>query len=192
MTPPQPLYPTRILFDQRAEMRDGVALSADVYLPDPASSGNMRRWPAILTRTPYQKANANMLSQGRWFAERGYAFVAMDVRGRGDSDGVFIPYMNEGRDGYDSIEWAAGQPWCDGAVGTIGGSYLGRVQWQAAVEQPPSLKAMIVLVPPSDPFVETPTGLPSPMHLCWLHYTSGRQVQLMEAVDWERVYDHLP
>ena len=115
MTPPQPLYPTRILFDQRVEMRDGVTLSADVYLPDPASSGNGRRWPAILTRTPYQKADSNVLSQARWFAERGYAFVAMDVRGRGDSDGVFIPYMNEGRDGYDSIESAAAQPWCDGA-----------------------------------------------------------------------------
>lgn len=192
MTPPPPLYPTHILFDQRAPMRDGVTLSADVYLPVPPNGGGGRRWPAILTRTPYQKASVNMLSQARWFAERGYAFVAMDVRGRGDSDGVFVPYMNEGRDGYDSIEWAAAQPWCDGVVGTLGGSYLGRVQWQAAVEQPPSLKAMIVLVPPSDPFVETPTGLPSPMHLCWMHYTSGRQVQLMEAVDWEQVYDHLP
>jgi putative CocE/NonD family hydrolase len=173
-------------------MRDGVTLSADVYLPDPPGGATERRWPVILTRTPYQKANVNMLSQARWFAEHGYAFVAQDVRGRGDSDGVFVPYFSEGRDGYDSIEWAATQPWSDGAVGTIGGSYLGRVQWQAAVEQPPSLKAMVALVPPSDPFVETPTGLPSPMHLCWTHYTSGRQVQLMEAVDWEQVYTHLP
>ncbi len=193
MTPaPQPLYPTRIMFDQRVPMRDGVTLSADVYLPAPLNGGEERRWPAILTRTPYQKANVNLLSQARWFAERGYAFVAIDVRGRGDSDGVFVPYMSEGRDGYDSIEWAAGQPWCDGAVGTIGGSYLGRIQWLAAVDQPPSLKAMVVMVPPSDPFIETPTGLPSPMHLCWLHFTSGRQLQLMEAVDWEKVYDHLP
>ncbi len=193
MTPaPQPLYPTRIIFDQRVPMRDGVTLSADLYLPDPVGDADGRRWPAILTRTPYQKANVSLLSQARWFAERGYAFVAMDVRGRGDSDGVFVPYMNEGRDGYDSIEWVAAQPWCDGAVGTIGGSYLGRIQWLAAVEQPPHLKAMVALVPPSDPFVETPTGLPSPMHLCWLHFTSGRQLQLMEAVDWEKVYDHLP
>jgi uncharacterized protein len=192
MTTPLPLYPTRILFDQRVPMRDGVTLSADVYLPDFGGEGAQRRLPAILTRTPYMKANIRMLAQARWFAEHGYAFVAVDVRGRGDSDGVFVPYTSEGVDGYDTIEWVAAQPWCDGAVGTIGGSYPGRIQWQAAVEQPPSLKAMVVIVPPSDPFVETPTGLPSPMNLCWLHYTSGRQVQLMEAVDWERVYEHLP
>jgi X-Pro dipeptidyl-peptidase (S15 family) len=54
------------------------------------------------------------------------------------------------------------------------------------------VKAMVVRVTPSDPFVETPTGLPSPMALCWLHYVSGHVNQLMEAVDWERVYEHLP
>ncbi|HEX2347715.1 MAG TPA: CocE/NonD family hydrolase [Ktedonobacterales bacterium] len=193
----QPRYAARIVFDQRVPMRDGVTLSADIYYPAASSTGEAApdttlRWPAILTRTPYIKANPHMLEQGRWFAERGYVFVAMDVRGRGDSDGEFTPYFSEGRDGYDSIEWIAAQPWSDGAVGTIGGSYLGRIQWLTAMERPPHLRAMVVAVPPSDPFVETPTGLPSPMHLCWLHYTSGRQLQLMEAVDWERVYDHLP
>ena len=196
----QPRYQTRIRFDQRIPMRDGVTLSADLYFPGAAlDSGNTggageapTRWPAILTRTPYLKASEGTLAQGRWFAERGYVFVAMDVRGRGDSDGGFLPYFNEGRDGYDSIEWIVAQPWSDGAVGTIGGSYLGRIQWLTALERPPHLRAMVVAVPPSDPFVETPTGLPSPMHLCWLHYTSGRQLQLMEAVDWEQVYDHLP
>lgn len=84
----------------------------------------------------------------------------MDVRGRGDSDGKFIPYINEGADGHDSIEWAAAQPWCDGAVGTMGGSYLARIQWLTALTQPPHLKAMISTVTPSDPFVETPTGCP--------------------------------
>jgi uncharacterized protein len=193
----QPRYHARIAFDQRIPMRDGVTLSADIYMPAETPDattdiGAGARWPAILTRTPYMNASASMLTQGRWFAERGYVFVAMDVRGRGDSDGEFSPYFSEGRDGYDSIEWIAAQPWSDGAVGTIGGSYLGRIQWLTALEQPPHLRAMVVAVPPSDPFIETPTGLPSPMHLCWLHYTSGRQLQLMEAVDWERVYDHLP
>ncbi len=92
----------------------------------------------------------------------GYAYVAMDVRGRGDSEGVFAPYVNEGRDGYDAIEWLAAQPWSDGALGTIGGSYPGCIQWLTALEQPPHLRAMIVPVSPSDPFVETPTGCHSP------------------------------
>ena len=185
----------RIAFNQRVPMRDGVTLSADVYFPaaaSPAADGAPRRWPTILTRTPYLKANPAVLAQGRSFAGEGFIFVAMDVRGRGDSDGAFTPYVNDGRDGYDAIEWIAAQPWSNGHIGTIGGSYPGCIQWLAALEQPPHLSAMVVLVSPSDPFVETPTGLPSPMHLCWLHYVSGRVNQPMEAVDWARIYDHLP
>jgi hypothetical protein len=178
----------RILFDQRVPLRDGVTLSADIYLP----AGEIQPRPVILTRTPYLKASMRMVEQGQNVVKHGYVFVAMDVRGRGDSDGEFIPYFNEGRDGYDSIEWCASQEWSNGQVGTYGASYLGRIQWLAALEQPPHLRAMVVLVPPSDPFVETPTGLPSPMHLCWLHMVSGRVLQPMEAVDWEKIYWHLP
>ncbi len=175
-------------FDLRVPMRDGVTLSADLYRP----AGGPDRLPVVLTRTPYLKTGLPLLETACWFAERGYAFMAMDVRGRGDSEGTFEPYVHEGHDGYDAIEWCAGQPWSDGNVGTFGGSYLGRIQWLAALEQPPHLRAMVVLVAPSDPFVETPTGVPSPMHLCWLHYVSGRVLQPMEAVDWPRVYWHLP
>ena len=181
---------TTILFNRRVPMRDGVSLSADIYAPEDIRHG--KRYPVILSRTPYLKAEAEMLATGRYFAEHEYVFVAMDVRGRGDSDGTFVPYRNEGRDGYDSIEWCAVQSWSDGNVGTLGGSYLGRIQWLAAVEQPPHLRAMIPLVSPSDPFVETPTGVESPMHLCWLHLVSGRVTQLMEAVNWTQVYEHLP
>jgi uncharacterized protein len=75
--------------------------------------------------------------------KRGYAVVIQDVRGRYASDGEFTPYQNEGKDGYDTIEWAAQQPWSDGNVGTFGLSYPGAVQWLAAVENPPHLKAMV-------------------------------------------------
>jgi uncharacterized protein len=172
-------------------MRDGITLSADVYrLVD--SSDEAKKYPVILTRTPYLKLSERMLVPAKYFAERGYIFVAMDVRGRGDSDDIFVPYFNEGPDGYDAIEWCASQSWSDGNVGTIGSSYPGYIQWMAAQQRPPHLRAMVVRVTPSDPFVETPTGLPSPMSLCWLHYVSGRVNQLMEAVDWTRVYEHLP
>ena len=178
-------------FNQRVPMRDGVMLSADIYRPAD-SAGAEQSCPVVLMRTPYMKANERALEYGVYLAEHGHVFVAMDVRGRGDSDGEFVPYFNEGRDGYDSIEWCAAQPWSNGNVGTVGSSYPGRIQWLAALEQPPHLQAMVVRVAPSDPFVETSTGLPSPMHLCWLHLVSGRTNQLMEAVDWARVYEHLP
>ena len=75
--------------------------------------------------------------------KRGYAVVIQDVRGRYRSDGEFRPYENEGRDGFDTIEWAARQPWSNGAIGTFGLSYPGAVQWLAAVQAPPHLKAMV-------------------------------------------------
>ncbi|MCA1599608.1 MAG: CocE/NonD family hydrolase, partial [Chloroflexi bacterium] len=183
----QPVHQVWIDFDRRVPMRDGLTLSADVYRPKGEG-----RHPAILLRTPYVKSDKRAAQSARYYVERGYVVVWMDVRGRGDSGGVFTPYRNDGRDGYDAIEWCAAQPWCDGNVGTMGGSYLGRIQWLAALEQPPHLRAMIVAVTPSDPFVESPTGTPGPMHLCWNHLTSGRTAQNMEAVDWMAVYEHLP
>jgi putative CocE/NonD family hydrolase len=181
----------RIAFDQRVPMRDGITLSADIYFPDNPEKA-VAKWPTILTRTPYVKAVASAIDMAKYYTRHGYVFVAIDVRGRGDSEGTFTPYRHDGQDGYDSIEWIAAQAWSDGNVGTIGSSYPGRIQWLASLERPPHLRAMVVRVTPSDPFVETPTGLPSPMHLCWLHLTSGRVNQIMEAVNWEEVYDHLP
>src|SRR5262245_56959086 len=119
-------------------MRDGMRLRADVLRP---ANG---RAPTLVYRTPYGKSSA--LKSYTTFAraaERGYAVVVQDVRGRYASDGEFRPYENEGRDGYDTIEWAPRQPWSNGRVGTIGLSYTGAVQWLAAVENPPHLEAMV-------------------------------------------------
>ncbi len=182
-----PAYRVRIDFNQRVKMRDGVELSADVYRPDTAG-----QFPVVLSRTPYNKNGDGTLRQGRDWAARGYVFVAMDVRGRGDSDGGFVPYRSDGQDGYDAIEWCAAQPWSTGKVGTIGGSYNGRIQWLTAVLQPPHLAAMIAMVTPSDPFVEWPTGLPLPMDISWYHFTAGHVLQNMNAVDWSAVQRHLP
>ena len=120
-------------------MRDGVVLRADVLLP----SGN-GPFPVLVYRTPYGEKNAlREYTTFQYARERGYAVVVQDVRGRYLSDGVFVPYQNEGRDGYDTIEWAAKQPWSNGKVGTFGLSYPGAVQWLAAVENPPHLAAMV-------------------------------------------------
>jgi putative CocE/NonD family hydrolase len=120
-------------------MRDGVVLRADIWMPKAQG-----RFPTLVYRTPYGKGDA--VKEWTTFdkaVKRGYALVIQDVRGRYASDGEFTPYQNEGRDGYDTIEWAAKQPWSDGNVGTFGLSYPGAVQWLAAVENPPHLKAMV-------------------------------------------------
>ena len=116
-------------------MRDGVVLRADVMRPPEAG-----KFPVLVYRTPYGKDAAQQeYTTFKHAIERGYAVVIQDVRGRYHSDGDFRPYENEGRDGYDTIEWAAAQPWSNGAVGTFGLSYPGAVQWLAAVENPPHL-----------------------------------------------------
>ena len=120
-------------------MRDGVILRADVLRPRGEGA-----FPVLVYRTPYGKELAlQEYTTFRHAVEHGYAVVVQDVRGRYASDGEFRPYENEGRDGYDTIEWAARQPWSNGAVGTFGLSYPGAVQWLAAVENPPHLKAMV-------------------------------------------------
>ena len=120
-------------------MRDGTVLRADVWLPKDAG-----RFPTLVYRTPYGKENApKEWTTFEKLPEHGYAVVIQDVRGRYASDGEFVPYQNEGKDGYDTIEWAAQQPWSDGNVGTFGLSYPGAVQWLAAMENPPHLKAMV-------------------------------------------------
>src|SRR4051812_21580935 len=120
-------------------MRDGVVLSADVWLPDAHG-----RFPVLVYRTPYGKSDApkSWTTFGKAVA-RGYAVVIQDVRGRYASQGNFDAYRNEGHDGYDPIEGAAGQPWSNGVVGTFGFPYPGGVRWPAPIEDPPHLKAMI-------------------------------------------------
>jgi uncharacterized protein len=125
--------------DVAVPMRDGVVLRADVLRP--AAEG---RFPTLVYRTPYDRKHASSsYSTVKAAVARGYAVVTQDVRGRFGSAGEFVPYQSEGQDGYDTIEWAAAQPWSDGNVGTFGLSYPGAVQWLAAVESPPHLRAMV-------------------------------------------------
>jgi putative CocE/NonD family hydrolase len=173
-------------FNQRIPMRDGVTLAADLTLPAELPA------PAVVLRTPYGKTGELQNKRAETFAAGGYVAVLVDVRGRGDSDGEFTPYAADGPDGYDVIEWVASQEWCTGAVATWGGSYGGHIQWLAALEKPPSLKAMVTLVTPSDPFVENPTGLPTPMSINWFRLVDARVPQHTDNVDWMSVYAHRP
>jgi hypothetical protein len=122
----------------RMPLRDGRILRADVIRP--ASAG---RYPAILWRTPYGKEDTWKSQDFLLKAARcGYAVIVQDVRGRYASAGSFDAYRQETEDGYDSVEWAAMQPFCDGRVGMAGLSYPGAVQWLAAVATPPHLSAI--------------------------------------------------
>jgi putative CocE/NonD family hydrolase len=130
-------YEVRIERYKAVPMRDGVVLRADVYRPAPAG-----KYPTLVVRTPYGVQRDGVHQTMTKFAQRGYAVVMMDNRGRYESDGKWDPFRYEAQDGYDTIEWAAKQDFSNGKVGLQGGSYLGHVQWAAASQQPPSLVAM--------------------------------------------------
>jgi putative CocE/NonD family hydrolase len=131
-------------------MRDGVRLATDITLP--SGSG---RHPVIIMRTPYGATSgagcsAPTTAQLGPYVQDGYVAIVQDVRGTNRSEGTFTPFAQEQNDGYDTVEWAAAQPWSDGHVGMRSGSYLGVTQWQAALTQPLHLVAIAPAITASD------------------------------------------
>ncbi|HXT34019.1 MAG TPA: CocE/NonD family hydrolase [Chloroflexota bacterium] len=190
-SPPERTEP-RLLLDQRVSMRDGVTLSADVYLP----AAGPGPWPAILYRTPYDNIDPTWVQTAVFFAARGYAFVSQDVRGRYDSDGEWAPFVHEAEDGFDTVEWVSGQPWCAGQVGMMGGSYTGTVQWLAVRERPPHLTALVSRAAAGRWLEEMPYrfGVVSPYEMFWLNLVGGRTLQKSApgVPDWSRIASHRP
>jgi putative CocE/NonD family hydrolase len=115
----------------KVPMRDGVKLSMNVYRPE-----GDEPCPTILLRTPYVKERIGvegLYANYQELADAGYNVAFQDARGTGLSEGVLLSNGgNEVDDGYDSIEWIAAQPWCDGHVGMFGLSYFGFDQLAAA------------------------------------------------------------
>ena len=126
--------------DVMVRMRDGVHLACDVYRP--ASGGPV---PALVQRQPYDKrvAQTYVYDHPAVYARHGYAVVIEDTRGRHASEGDFYPLRLDAEDGYDTIEWCAAQPWCNGRVGSFGFSIPGVNQLLAAALHPPHLAAAV-------------------------------------------------
>jgi putative CocE/NonD family hydrolase len=149
-------------------MRDGVSLNATVFQPH----AQKERLPVVFTFTPY--IGDSYMDRAMYFAQHGYVYALVDVRGRGNSGGSFEPFANEGRDGYDVVEWLAKQPYCDGKVTMWGGSYAGFDQWTTLKEFPPHL-ATIVPAAAAHPGVDFPFqyNIFGPYVEQWLTFTSG-------------------
>ena len=167
-TPAEEASKADLLWGLKAPMRDGVNLSVTVYKP----RDQRGPVPAIFTLTPY--ISDSYLDRALYFAKRSYAFALVDVRGRGNSEGVFEPFADDGRDGHDVVEWLARQPWCDGNVAMWGGSHAGFNQWSTLKEFPAHLKT-IVPAAAAQPGVDFPyyKNICSPYQMQWLTFTSG-------------------
>lgn len=187
------MRPLRQWWDVKVPMRDGVLLSTDIYFPPGGPEGGP--YPVVLARTPYDNLNHVYVEGAKYLAEHGYVAILQDVRGRHDSDGDWVPFRNEGPDGYDTVEWAAAQPWSTGRVGTMGGSYGGWYQWALAREKPPHLTTMVSTAPGGAWMQELPyhNGVLMLTMLGWHNLVGGRTMQKPELIDnWPEVLRHLP
>ena len=174
-----------VVTTEMVAMRDGVKLAMDVYRPARSNQAVDERFPVLLSRTPYNKNS--MRGEAEYLARRGFVVAAQDCRGRFASQGDFYAFLNEGKDGYDSIEWAAAQPWSNGKVGTFGGSYVAWNQYHAAMYKPPHLEAMFALVGGANFYQEYgyPGGAPNlgwPMWLLGSARTSQQAAANPDAV----------
>jgi putative CocE/NonD family hydrolase len=149
-------------------MRDGAKLNATIFKPKNQSGA----LPVIFTFTPY--ISDTYQDRALYFAKNGYVYALIDVRGRGNSEGHFEPFVNEGRDGYDAVEWLAKQPWSNGKVMMWGGSYAGFDQWTTIKEAPPHLATIVpaaaAYAAADFPFFK---NIFSSYIIQWLSYTSG-------------------
>lgn len=165
----QPHYDHEVRLDVRVPVRDGLELSANLWLPRsgtsardtpgtadgaPAAPGE-ERFPAILEMIPYGKDHWRRnsdVARGEWLAARGFAFCRLDCRGTGSSPGVAEDeYTDEQtRDGYDTVEWLAAQSWCNGNVGMWGISWGGFTSIQVAMLRPPHLRAILPMYATDD------------------------------------------
>ncbi|MCC7262367.1 MAG: CocE/NonD family hydrolase, partial [Candidatus Latescibacteria bacterium] len=180
----------RMELDVKVPMRDGVRLSADLYLPDAPGPH-----PVVLIRTPYDNNGAALIEKGRRLANNGYACVIQDCRGRWDSEGQYYAFHQEGPDGYDTQEWVGRQPWSNGRIGTSGGSYVGTTQWTSAPHRSQFLKCMVPRVTPSN-YWESPNYTQGAFQLglllTWSMRTNGRSAQSIEYHNWTELFHALP
>jgi len=116
-------------------MRDGANLGAEIYRPDAPG-----KFPVLMLLRYFRGEHQNR--QGEFFAQRGYVVALIDSRGRGDSEGKWVPYVNEPQDGYDAQQWLGTQSWSNGKIGTFGISYNAFTQCMSAPLGSPYLKCL--------------------------------------------------
>ena len=175
-------------------MRDGVQLSANIFLPK--SKG---KFPVILVRSPYGKGNEKN-GDGLFYASHGYVLISQDCRGKGTSQGQWEPFLNEDADGRDTQKWILNQPWCNGKIGTSGGSYVGFTQWMPAPNADEHFKAIFCLVPLIDSYDDASYvggAFSLALLMGWgsmVSYRPGEEIPIVgwKNDDWIKAYRTLP
>lgn len=158
-----------ILHQQKVAARDGNQLAVTVWKPSELNG----RHATVLVATPYGSDEAH--TRARKYASRGYAMASLDLRGRGGSDGEFIPLSDHGTDICDTIAWIKKQSWSSGEVLMRGGSYRGMAQWMAASTCPQEIDSMVptASVYPGHDFPIVSGHRSQKYTAAWLGFVSG-------------------
>ncbi|GIU95916.1 MAG: antibiotic hydrolase [Gaiellaceae bacterium] len=194
MTP----YGIVVAKDVMVPMRDGIRLATDIHRP--ARDGELvdGRFPTIVCITPYDKSERRYVEIADFFVPHGYVVVLQDMRDRHRSEGTkeyfHVVTPHTGRDGYDTIEWIAAQPWSNGRTGMVGSSYAGITQIRTALERPPHLTAIWPDVAPTCMYHhQTREGGVMQLHMFWalfIHAADAQEVQADPAKQ-EEVWNDL-
>lgn len=136
----EPPYDSVVSKNVMIPMRDGVRLAADIYRPARNGVAVEGKFPVLMERTPYDKANVEWLAE---LVKDGYVVVGQDLRGRYRSEGRWRFMPDDVNDAYDTAVWLGKQPWCSCKIGTFGGSYDGATQHAMAISGAPFLAAMV-------------------------------------------------
>jgi putative CocE/NonD family hydrolase len=173
-------------------MREGIELAADAHFPE----ADELPAPVVLTMTPYDKRGPFVADEAKFYQDNGYVYVCVDCRGRGKSEGEWRAIVNDAKDGHDTVEWLARQPWCTGKIGTTGLSYMGWFQWATASEKPEHLTAMISTSAAGRWMREIPyTDGCFQLYFGWWVFLVRRRITEFYGLgqhDWEQVLRTLP
>lgn len=175
-----------VRFGARIPLKDGIHLGASLYLPERGGQAA----PTLFFMTPY--GTDHFHAEASALARRGFAVAAVDVRGRGNSEGEFEPWAHDGRDGFDVTEWLARQPWSTGKVGMFGHSYGGRAVWSTLKERPPHLAAAVPIA--ASLAMQGWNNILTPDVMQWILLTAGASANSRLAADstfWVAKYREL-
>lgn len=187
--------------DVMVSMRDSVRLATDLYRPAcPDGEPLPGPFATILCRTPYDKTDRRYSEIADFFTPCGYVTVLQDLRGRYRSEGVgqyhHVCNERDGSDGYDTVEWIAGQRWSNGRVGMVGSSFAGLVQTRAAFERPPHLSAIWPDVAPTNSYHhQAREGGAMQLHMFWalfMHAHDAPEIKddpVAQQVIWDGLRD---
>ncbi len=166
---------------------DGVVLAGTLILPVDASATN-----TILVRTPYSRKQH--LTDARYWAQHGYAVLVQDTRGKFDSTGEYLPFINEYADGSATLDWIVGQPWSNGRVGMWGSSYLAFCQLVLASAEHPALKSIMPISGwlHDDNQIEHGGANHIMLSIPWIVHEESQTKRSLAEVEIDEMFEYLP